>query len=194
MDGGADRLGFVLFDKSPRRVSLEAAAALARPARGRARVVALMVDPCDALLAEAARVLAPDEVQLHGNESPARAREIGQRAGAGVIKAVGVSEAGDLAQAQEYESAVDHLMLDAKAPAASDRPGGHGGPFDWSLLAGERFSRPWLLAGGLDPWNVAEAIRVTGAPIVDVSSGVERGAGIKDPALIAAFLDAVRRA
>lgn len=194
LDGGAGRLGFMLFERSPRRVTLETAAALARPARGRARVVAVTVDPSDDLVDEIARVLAPEEIQLHGRESPARAREIGQRSGAVVIKAVPVSDPADLAEARAYEGAADHLMFDAKPPAAADRPGGLGAAFDWSILAGQRFARPWFLAGGLDPWNVADAISVTGAPMVDVSSGVERGAGIKDAALIAAFLDAVRRA
>ncbi len=194
LDGGAGRLGFVLFEKSPRHVTLDAAAALARPVRGRARIVALLVDPSDAMVEQTARVLAPDEIQLHGKESPARAQDVGRRAGAGVIKALPISEAADLARAREFDGAVDHLMFDAKPPADAERPGGHGGPFDWALLAGVRFSRPWFLAGGLDPWNVGEAIRVSGAPLVDVSSGVERGAGIKDPALIAAFLEAVRRA
>ena len=194
LDGGAGRLGFVLFEKSPRHVTLDAAAALARPVRGRARIVALLVDPSDAMVEQTARVLAPDEIQLHGKESPARAREIGQRAGASVIKALPIFDAADLARAREFETAVDHLMFDAKPPIDAERPGGHGGAFDWAVLSGERFARPWFLAGGLDPWNVGEAIRVTGAPMVDVSSGVERGAGIKDPALIAAFLGAVRRA
>lgn len=194
LEGGAERLGFMLFERSPRHVPLQTAAALARAARGRARVVAVTVDPSDDLVDEIARVFAPDEIQLHGRESPARAREIGQRSGAVVIKAVPVSDATDVAEARAYEGAADHLMFDAKPPAAADRPGGLGAVFDWSILSGQRFARPWFLAGGLDPWNVAEAISVTGAPMVDVSSGVERGAGIKDAALIAAFLDAVRRA
>ncbi len=110
-----------------------------------------------------------------------------------MIKAVPVSEAADVDAARAYEGVADHLMFDAKAPAGSAIPGGLGVPFDWTLLAGQRFERPWFLAGGLDPWNVAAAIEASGAPMVDVSSGVERGAGLKDPALIAAFLDAVRR-
>ena len=105
-----------------------------------------------------------------------------------------MSEASDLAAAAAYESVVEHLMFEAKPPKDADRPGGLGVAFDWTLLSGRRFQRPWFLAGGLDPWNVAAAITTSGAPMVDVSSGVERGPGLKDPALITAFLDAVRRA
>src|SRR5215469_2425829 len=194
LKGGAAYLGFMFFEKSPRYVTPEAAARLSAPARGAARIVAVTVDASDALLRELAETLRPDFVQLHGRETPARARESAMRAGAGAIKALGVGEAADLAHIAPFEAVCDHIMLDAKAPPGADRPGGHGEVFDWSLVAGRRFARPWLLAGGLDPWNVAEAVRVTGAPIVDVSSGVERGAGLKDPALIQAFLAAVSRA
>lgn len=194
LDGGAGWLGFVFFPKSPRNLALEAAARLAEPVRGRARIVALTVDPTDAQVDDIARVLRPDLIQLHGRESPARTREVGARAGAGVIKALPVSESADLAAAEAYESVVEHLMFDAKPAKDAALPGGSGRAFDWSLMAGRRFQRPWFLAGGLDPWNVAEAVRASGAPLVDVSSGVERGPGLKDPGLIAAFLDAVRRA
>jgi phosphoribosylanthranilate isomerase len=193
--GGAGFLGFVFFDKSPRNLSLEAAARLAEPVRARGvKVVALTVDPSNAQLDEIAGKLRPDLIQLHGKESPSRVREVAVRAGVGVIKALPVAEAADLAAAAAYEPLVEHLMFDAKPPKDAAMPGGHGRAFDWTLLAGRRFQRPWFLAGGLDPWNVAEAARASGAPLVDVSSGVERGPGLKDPALIAAFLDAVRRA
>jgi phosphoribosylanthranilate isomerase len=194
LDGGAGFLGFMFFEKSPRNIAPEAAGRLAAPARGRAQVVAVTVDPSDALLDQIADGLRPDLIQLHGKESPARVREIAARTGVGVVKVLPVSEASDLAPAAAYEPLVRHLMFDTKPPKGADRPGGLGAPFDWSLLSGRRFSRPWFLAGGLDPWNVAEAAAASGAPIVDVSSGVERGAGLKDPALITAFLDAVRRA
>lgn len=194
LDGKAGWLGFVFFPKSPRNLSVEAAARLAEPARGRAKVVALMVDPSDAQVDEVAGGLRPDLIQLHGHESPSRTREVAVRAGCGIIKALPVSEASDLAAAAAYESVVEHLMFDAKPPKDAALPGGAGRAFDWSLMAGQRFQRPWFLAGGLDPWNVAEAASVSGAPLVDVSSGVERGPGLKDPALITAFLDAVRRA
>lgn len=183
-------LGFMFFEASPRRVTIDAAAHLARAARGKAKVVAVVVDPDDALTERLARELAPDLIQLHGAESPARVHEVARRAQAGVIKVIGVREAADLAAARAYEAVAEYLMFDTKPPAGAMRPGGHGAAFDWSLLNGQTFARPWLLAGGLDPWNVAGAIAASGAPMVDVSSGVERGAGLKDPALIARFLSA----
>jgi phosphoribosylanthranilate isomerase len=192
--GGASHLGFVFFAPSPRDLEPEAAARLAQPVRGQAKVVAVTVDPGDELLDRIMATLNPDLVQLHGSESRARAAEIGRRTGAGVIKALPVSDAADLRAAAAYESAVDHLMFDARPPKDSALPGGVGAAFDWSLMTGRRFTRPWFLAGGLDPWNVAEAIAASGAPMVDVSSGVERGAGIKDPALITSFLHAAGRA
>jgi phosphoribosylanthranilate isomerase len=192
--GGAAFLGFNFFPTSPRLVQPELAARLAAPARGRARIVAIMVDPDDEALDRVVHTLKPDLVQLHGGETPARAREVAARCRAGVIKVLPVSAAADVDAAAAFDGLVEHLMFDTRAPADADRPGGLGQPFDWTLLAGRRFQRPHLLAGGLDPWNVAEAIRLSGAPIVDVSSGVERGAGLKDAGLIAAFLDAVARA
>lgn len=192
--GGAAYLGFMFFPKSPRDIAPEAAARLAQPVRGKARVVAVMVDPDDAQADRIAAALRPDFVQLHGSESPARARAVALRMGAGLIKVLSVAEASDLAPAADFEDVAQHLMFDTKAAPDAERPGGSGRAFDWSLLAGRRFARPWLLAGGLDPWNLAEAVRLSGAPIVDVSSGVERGPGLKDPALIAAFLDAAKRA
>jgi phosphoribosylanthranilate isomerase len=196
LDGGAGLLGFVFFAKSPRYVTPEAAERLSAPvrARGGVRVAAVTVDPDDALVDLLAATLKPDLIQLHGRETPSRAHEIARRSGAGVIKALSISEAADLAQAAAFEDVAEHLMFDAKPPSGSDLPGGTGARFDWSLMAGRRYKRPWLLAGGLDPWNVAEAARLSGAPLVDVSSGVERGPGLKDPALIKAFLDAVARA
>lgn len=196
LDGGAAHVGFNFFEKSPRYVTPEAAARLAEPlrAKGGIGVVAVTVDPSDDLLARLAATLRPDFVQLHGKEPPARAREVAQRTGGGVIKALSISEASDIDAAAAFEDVTDHLLLDAKPPKGSDLPGGTGARFDWTLTMGRRFRRPWFLAGGLDPWNVTEAVRLSGAPMVDVSSGVERGPGLKDPALIAAFLDAVRRA
>jgi phosphoribosylanthranilate isomerase len=194
LDGGAGFLGFMFFAKSPRNVAPEQAARLAQPARGRAQVVAVTVDPTDAEIDQIATTLRPDLIQLHGKESPARVREIAGRSGAGAVKVLSVSEAGDIDAAAAYEPVVRHLMFDTKPPKDAERPGGLGAAFDWSLLMGRRFARPWFLAGGLDPWNVVDAVRLSGAPMVDVSSGVERGPGLKDPALITAFLDAVRRA
>ncbi len=194
LEGGASHLGFVFFPGSPRDIAPELAAQLAEPARPRrVQVCAVTVNPDDALIDRLMGTLKPDLIQLHGQESPARAREISRRAGVGLIKVLSVSQATDLAPARDYDGIADYLMFDAKAPAEAGRPGGAGVSFDWTLLAGLKFSRPWFLAGGLDPWNVEDAVRQSGAPLVDVSSGVERGAGLKEPALIMAFLDAVRR-
>jgi phosphoribosylanthranilate isomerase len=194
--GGASHIGLMFFDKSPRNVRPELAARLTEPLRGRSsvKIAAVMVDPSDQDLAEVVRVLNPDLIQLHGKETPERAANIRALAGRPTIKAIGVRDSSDIAAALKYEDAADHLMFDAKAPEGADRPGGHGARFDWTLLDGLSLKRPWFLAGGLDPWNVAEAMRLSRAPIVDVSSGVERGPGVKDPHLITAFLDAVRRA
>ena len=194
LDGGAAFLGFMFFEKSPRNLAPDAAWRLAQPVRGKAKVVAVLVDPGDAEVDRIAQILQPDFIQLHGAETPARARAVGERARAGIIKVLPVSEAADLAAAADFETVADHLMFDTKPPKDADRPGGSGQAFDWTLLAGRRFQRPWFLAGGLDPWNLAEAVQQSGAPLLDVSSGVERGAGLKDPALIRAFLDAAKRA
>jgi phosphoribosylanthranilate isomerase len=195
LDGRASFIGFMFFPKSPRNIAAAEAGRLAAPARRQGvKVVAVAVDPSDDDLDAIMHGLAPDLIQLHGRESPARVREAHGRTGAGIVKVVPVGDASDLAAAAAYEPVVDHLMFETKPPKDAERPGGLGVPFDWSLLKGRRFGRPWFLAGGLDPWNVAEAIGTSGAPMVDVSSGVERGPGLKDPALITAFLDAVRRA
>jgi len=195
VDGGAAYLGFMFFPRSPRNIAPDAAARLAPPARAKGvKIVAVVVDPTDNELDAIVAGLSPDLIQLHGKEAPARAREVAQRSGCGIVKVLPVSEASDFAAARAYEPLVEHLMFESKPPKDADRPGGLGVAFDWTLLAGRRFERPWFLAGGLDPWNVAGAIAASGAPMVDVSSGVERGPGLKDPALITAFLDAVRRA
>jgi phosphoribosylanthranilate isomerase len=194
LDGGAAFLGFMFFDKSPRNLAPDAAWRLAQPVRGKAKVVAVLVDPSDAEVDRIAQILKPDLIQLHGKETPARARALGQRTGAGIIKVLPVSEAADLAAAADFETVADHLMFDTKPAKDAERPGGAGRAFDWTLLAGRRFQRPWFLAGGLDPWNLNGAVQQSGAPLLDVSSGVERGPGLKDPALIRAFLDAAKRA
>ena len=195
IDGGASFIGFMFFDRSPRNITPEAAARLSPPIRAaHVSIVAVTVDPDDVLLDRLTATLKPDLIQLHGKETPSRAREIAVRTGAGIIKAVPVSSASDIDAARRYETVVEHLMFEGKPPQDSDRPGGVGAKFDWTILSGRRFERPWFLAGGLDPWNVSEALQQSGAPLVDVSSGVERGPGIKDPLLISAFLEAVRRA
>lgn len=193
--GGAAFVGFVFFDKSPRNITPQAAARLAAPLRGGpVRTVAVTVDPDDALVDRLMATLNPDLIQVHGRETPARVAEIGRRSGAGMIKAFSVSSAADVDAARAFDGVVEHLMFDARPVEGSALPGGTGARFDWGLLEGRRFSRPHFLAGGLDPWNVAQAARASGAPLVDVSSGVERGPGLKDPALVTAFLDAVKRA
>jgi phosphoribosylanthranilate isomerase len=193
LDGGAAFIGFIFFEASPRNIAPEDAARLAPPARGRARVTAVTVDPDDALLDRLMASLKPDLIQLHGRETPARAAAVAQRTGAEVIKVLPVSDASDVSAASAFEGVAAHLMFETRPPKGAAAPGGHGVAFDGSILQGRRFSRPWFLAGGLDPWNVADAVRASGAPMVDVSSGVERGPGVKDPALISAFLEAVRR-
>ena len=193
LDGSAQFVGAVVFAKSPRHMAPADAATLFARARGRAKIVAVVVDPDDALLADIAATLKPDFIQLHGSETPARAEHIRTLTGAGIIKALPIRTHEDFAPAVEWEPFVDHLMFDAKPVEGSVLPGGVGASFDWSLLADRAFRSPWFLAGGLNPDNVAEAIRISGAPLVDVSSGVETAPGVKDAARIAAFLEASRR-
>ena len=194
LDAGADMVGFVLFPKSPRFVSLDKAAALARRARGRAEIVVLTVDVDDAALGAAIETVRPDWLQLHGRERVERAAAIRTRFGIRAMKAVGVAGPDDLALARSYAGAADRLLLDAKPPKDATRPGGNARTFDWKLLAGFTPGVPYLLSGGLTPANVAEAIAVTGAPGVDVSSGVETAPGKKDPARIRAFIANARAA
>ncbi len=193
LQGGATYLGFVFFPRSPRCLTPESARPLFELARGRARTVALVVDPTEAYLADLVERVSPDLIQLHGSETPDQVSRLRRAAkDTPVIKAISVGSAEDLEVADDYESA-DFLMFDATPPKGADRPGGHGKPFDWKLLKDRVFKKPWFLAGGLDAGNVEEAVRQSGAALVDVSSGVEREVGCKDLALISAFLDAVRR-
>ena len=189
---GADMVGFVFFPKSPRHVGFGAARALGARARGRARIVALTVDADDALLAEVCATLQPDVLQMHGAERPERVAEVGDRFGRLTMKAVGVAAPEDLAAAAAYDGPADLLLIDAKPPKGAVLPGGNGLPFDWRLMRDFAPRRPWLLSGGLTPDNVVEAIRTTGAPGVDVSSGVESAPGVKDSSKIAAFVAAAR--
>ncbi|HXL68217.1 MAG TPA: phosphoribosylanthranilate isomerase [Xanthobacteraceae bacterium] len=190
----AELIGLVFFSPSPRALTPEAAARLASVARGRARVVALVVDADDVLLGEIAEKVAPDFLQLHGNEPPARVAEVRVRFGRPVIKAMPVSVRSDLAALAAYEAVAERILFDAKPPRDATRPGGHGQPFDWSLVAGIKRRRPVMLSGGLDPGNVADAIRAVRPDGVDVSSGVESALGVKDPVKIRAFADAARAA
>ncbi|WP_181708006.1 phosphoribosylanthranilate isomerase [Chthonobacter rhizosphaerae] len=191
IDAGADGIGLVHFPKSPRHVPLEALPALAAHARGRAAVVLLTVDADDALLDALVAAAAPDILQLHGRETPERVAAVRARHGRPVMKALGIGTADDLAAAGAFESVADLLLFDAKPPKDATRPGGLGVPFDWSLLGSHRGATPFLLSGGLTPTNVADAIAAVRPAGVDVSSGVESAPGVKDGALIRAFMAAV---
>ncbi|WP_386683375.1 phosphoribosylanthranilate isomerase [Loktanella sp. R86503] len=191
---GADDIGLVFFEKSPRHLTLDAAAELALTVPLGVRKVALTVDPADdALDALLARVPV-DLLQLHGHESPDRVADIRARTGVPVMKAVGIADAEDLDTLDAYMAVCEEILVDAKPPKTAVLPGGNGLTFDWRLLQGRRWSVPWMLAGGLRPSNVAEAIRLTGAPQVDVSSGVESSPGVKDADMIRDFCAAVRSA
>jgi phosphoribosylanthranilate isomerase len=194
LDAGADMVGFVFFAKSPRHIDWATARALGLQARGRATIVALSVDADDDTLKRIVDALSPDLMQLHGSESPARVKEIGELCAHPTMKAIGVGAREDLAQAELYEGVADTLLIDAKPPKGAVLPGGNGHPFDWSLTREFRPSVPWLLSGGLDSDTVERAIALSGARGVDVSSGVESAPGVKDPARIRAFVAAARRA
>jgi phosphoribosylanthranilate isomerase len=192
VEAGASHCGLVFFPPSPRSLSLEAAAKLAARGRGRVTLVALMVNPDDALVRDVTATVAPEMVQLHGKEDPARTARIREMAGVPVIKAVSVAEAADVARADAWRHAADLILFDAKAPKHSAIPGGNGLAFDWRLLAGVASRMDFALSGGLTPENVAEAIAATRPVLVDVSSGVETAPGKKDPALIRRFVAAAR--
>ena len=194
LEADADMVGFVFFPPSPRHVGYEIARALGRRVRGRARKVALTVDADDAQLAAIVESLEPDMLQLHGKEPPPRVSAIKKRFGLPVMKAVAVESKGDLAAVAGYAAVADWLLFDARAPREATRPGGLGKPFDWRLLQNIACGVPFMLSGGLDPGNIGEALRITHAPGVDVSSGVERAPGEKDPDKIRAFVRAARQA
>jgi len=192
VQAGAAYGGLVFHPKSPRNLDVARAARLAAQMRGKLKVVTLLADPSDEQLAMVVGGVAPDFLQLHGAESARRVAYVRAKFNIPVIKALPVAQAADLAAAAEYESIADMLMFDAKAPKGAERPGGHGAAFDWKLLAGKTFAKPWFLAGGLDPDNVARAIALSGAKFVDVSSGVESAPGVKDPARIHSFINATK--
>jgi phosphoribosylanthranilate isomerase len=189
---GADMVGFVFFPPSPRAVTANQAGMLARSYRDGPKRVGLFVDPDDAMLAATLAEVPLDILQLQGHETPARAGDIRARFGKPVMKALGIASKADLAHLPEYADQVDYFLLDARPPPGSALPGGNALAFDWALMKGEKPPRPWLLAGGLTPANVVQAITTSGAPGVDVSSGVERTRGVKDPAAIAAFIAAAK--
>ena len=190
---GAQYAGFVFFEKSPRNVNIETARALALEAPVGLAKVALVVDADNAELDAIVGAVPLDMLQLHGHESPERGSEVRARYGLPVMKAVGVADVEDMAQIALYEEVADQLLIDAKPPKGADLPGGNGLSFDWRLLSGRKYWRkPWMLAGGLTPQNVRQAAQMTGARQVDVSSGVEAGAGVKDARRIAEFVAALR--
>jgi len=190
--GGAKMLGFVFFDKSPRVVTCdEAQDLLARVPDGIIKV-ALMVGPDDTKAQSIGRDLPFDMIQLHGNEGPERVAELKAITGLPVMKAVGIAGPDDIARAHDYEEICERILLDAKAPEGAALPGGNALSFDWDLIAGETWTKPWLLAGGLNAGNLAEAVQVSSATFVDVSSGVEDAPGVKSPAKIREFLALAR--
>jgi len=194
LEAGADMVGFVFFPPSPRHLGLERARELGAQVRNRAGKVALTVDADDATLANIVETLRPDLLQLHGKESVARIRDIKRKFGLPVMKAVGVEAAADLAPLPGYAAVADRILFDAHPPKDATRPGGLGVPFDWHLLENLALDIPFMLSGGLSAANVRDAVRITRAGGVDVSSGVESAPGVKDVAMIRDFIGAARAA
>ena len=189
---GAAYFGLNFFPKSPRFVTLDLARELALAAPLGLAKVALVVDADDATLDAIVEAMPLDMLQLHGHETPDRVAQVRARYGLPVMKVLGVADEADLADLLDYQTVADQIMIDAKPPKGAALPGGNGLTFDWRLVAGRRWLRPWMLAGGLTAQNVAEAVRLTGARQVDVSSGVESAPGVKNYSRIAAFVQAVR--
>lgn len=193
VEGGAAYVGFVFFGKSPRNVGIQQARDLAVDVPPGVAKVALVVDADDAFLDDISARVPLDMFQLHGSETPERVAEVRARTGLPVMKAIGIADADDLAKIDLYAGVADQLLIDAKPPRNADVPGGNGLSFDWRLIANRRWTLPWMLAGGLTPGNVGEALALTGARQVDVSSGVESAPGVKDAGLIRAFIEAACR-
>ena len=194
LESGADLVGFVFFPPSPRNLGLEATRGLGEQVQRRARKVALTVDATDDMLHDIVAALKPDMLQLHGEETPERVAVVRSRFGLPVMKALPIASRRDLSPIHLYAKVADRLIFDARAPKDATRPGGLGTPFDWTLLAGLNPGVPFMLSGGLDARNVAEAVAITQAPGVDVSSGIERAPGVKDPDKIREFVRAARAA
>jgi phosphoribosylanthranilate isomerase len=194
LEAGADMVGFVFFEASPRHVDLGTARELGRQVNGRAVKVALTVDADDATLENCIEALRPGLLQLHGRESVARVRDIKQKFELPVMKAIPVGTAADLAGLPGYAAVSNRILFDARAPKDATRPGGLGVPFDWHLLENIKLDVPFMVSGGLTIGNVAEALRITHAGGVDISSGVESAPGVKDPDMIRAFIRAAREA
>jgi phosphoribosylanthranilate isomerase len=193
VDGGARFVGFVFFPPSPRSVAPERLAELAASVPAGITKVALTVDADDDLLAAIVAGGHVDMLQLHGGEGPARVAEVKRRFGVAVMKAVSITGTDDVARARDFEASADRLLFDAKPPPGATRPGGNALAFDWEIVGARRWRLPWMLAGGLDAACLAEAVRISGAAAVDVSSGVEETPGVKSVAKIAAFLEAAAR-
>ena len=191
-DAGANYLGLVFFEKSPRNITIPAARELALAAPLGLAKVALVVNPSDAELDAITGTVPLDMLQLHGRETPERVAEVKARYGLPVMKAVGIADGDDLPKLESYFGVADQILVDAKPPKGGELPGGNGLSFDWRLIAGRRCPCPWMLAGGLTPENVAEAVKMTGAKQVDVSSGVEDAPGQKNAKLIQKFVQGSR--
>lgn len=191
---GADMLGFIFFPKSPRHVPYTDALLLSQHIGDRATKVAVTVNATDTELDAIVEALSPDLLQLHGTEEPRRVAEVRSRYRLPVMKAIDIATRADMTRHEAYRTVADRILFEAKPPPGSALPGGNGVPFDWTLLAGLDIDQPYLLSGGLDASNIHKAVQITGAPGVDVSSGVERAPGIKDPARIVAFVKAARAA
>jgi phosphoribosylanthranilate isomerase len=189
---GADFVGLVFFPRSPRNVDVETARILSEAARGKIGTVAVMVDPDDSLVDSVGKAVRPDLLQLHGNETPERVAEIKSRTGIPVMKAIGVAIPSDIGAAGSYANIADYILFDAKPEAGTLLPGGNAQAFDWAMLSG--VTMPFALSGGLTPTNVEDAVRMTGAFLVDVSSGVERARGDKDLGLVRQFIQAAKQA
>ena len=193
VDAGADYLGFVFFEKSPRNLSVPQAATLMQDVPDAVQKVALLVNPTDVFLSDLLAAAPVDLLQLHGSETPERLFEIKETTGVPVMKALGVADQSDLAAIDSYAYVADQILVDAKPPKGADLPGGNGLAFDWTLIANRMWSQPWMLAGGLRPDNARAAISRTDAVQLDVSSGVETAPGVKDSALIRAFIETAKR-
>jgi phosphoribosylanthranilate isomerase len=194
LDNGADMVGFIFFPKSPRNVSVEQAASLRKAAIGRAKAVAVTVDASDAALDEIVRDIQPDVLQLHGAETPERVAMVRTRYGLSVIKALSIRDAADLEKIAPYVGIADQFLLDAKAPKGSELPGGNGVSFDWSLLSALDPGLDYMLSGGVNAGNVAQALAVTHAPGLDLSSSVESAPGVKSVTLIDEFFTSLKAA
>lgn len=196
LEAGADYLGFMFYDPSPRNVSFETAHELSQQVGSRSKKVAVVVDADDAKIGKIMRALEPDYIQAHGSESPDRIKALNALTGVPIIKAIKVLDAADIASAQKYAQAAEFMLFDAKAPENLENalPGGNGISFDWGLMGAQTKRPQFMLSGGLHKDNLREAVRITKAPIVDVSSGVETSPGVKDVNLIRAFMDAAKQA